>query len=75
MSLTKETMKGYLLRDKIFLKRLYTSEPQQAKKIITAANDSEIDTLLRYLHFLRETCMQSFNLKCSTLSRYNAKGC
>lgn len=52
MSFTKEAMKAQLLRDKIFLKKLYISEFHQAKKVLNTANDSELDTLLKYLYFL-----------------------
>jgi hypothetical protein len=46
-------MRNLLLRDKVFLRALYSSETlNSAKKVLNGANDSQITTLLKYLHFL-----------------------
>lgn len=49
----RETLKSYLIRDKIFLKELYSGpNPLKNNRILNNANDSQLNTLLFYLHFL-----------------------
>lgn len=50
--LNKINVKNVLVRDKLFLKSLYEGDTQKNKKILSVANDTELDTLLKYLHFL-----------------------
>ena len=51
--MNKEQMKSYLVRDKGFLKQLYEGiNPQKNKKVLNTADDSELNTLIKYLHFL-----------------------
>jgi hypothetical protein len=51
--MNKEQMKSYLVRDKGFLKELYEGfNPQKNKKVLNSADDSELNTLIKYLHFL-----------------------
>ncbi len=46
-------MRSYLLRDKGFLKELYIgTEPSKNKRLLYFANDSQLNTLIKYLHFL-----------------------
>ncbi len=53
MNLSKEVLKSCLIRDKGFLKELY-QEPEVAKirKTLQTADDTELNTLIKYLHFL-----------------------
>jgi hypothetical protein len=53
MNLNKDILKACLIRDKGFLKELY-QEPDFTKnrKTIQTADDSEINTLIKFLHFL-----------------------
>jgi hypothetical protein len=51
----QESMKNLLIRDKGFLKQLYEGpSPFKNKRILSAAEDSQLNTLIKYLHFL--TC-------------------
>jgi hypothetical protein len=51
--MNKEQLKSYLIRDKGFLKKLYEGpDPLKNKKVLTTAEDSELNTLIKYLHFL-----------------------
>jgi hypothetical protein len=51
--MNKEQMKSYLIRDKGFLKQLYEGlDPKKNKKVLNNADDSELNTLIKYLHFL-----------------------
>ncbi len=51
--MNKEQLKSYLLRDKGFLKNLYEGpNPLKNKKVLTSAEDTELNTLIKYLHFL-----------------------
>lgn len=46
-------MKSYLIRDKGFLKELYEgNNPLKNKKVLQSAEDSELNTLIKFLHFL-----------------------
>lgn len=49
----QELLKSYLLRDKGFLKELYTGpNPLKNNRILINASDSQLNTLIFYLHFL-----------------------
>jgi hypothetical protein len=49
----KTMMKNYLLRDKGFLKELYSAQDvSRQKRILYTADDGQLNTLLKYLHFL-----------------------
>lgn len=51
--LDRETLKSYLIRDKAFLRSLFTgSNTLKNRRLILAANEGEIDTLIKYLHYL-----------------------
>lgn len=53
MSLTKEVVKSELIRDKAFLKQLYEGDNFVLKKrLITFADENQLNTLLKFLHFL-----------------------
>ena len=46
-------MKNYLVRDKGFLKELYSAQDiSRNKRILFTADDGQLNTLLKYLHFL-----------------------
>jgi len=46
-------MKSLLQRDKEFLKNLFKSDSiQKSRRLINFATDSEITTLMKYLHFI-----------------------
>ncbi len=49
----KKLMRSYLIRDKVFLKELYTgAEPSKNKRLLYVADDGQLNTLIKYLHFL-----------------------
>jgi len=49
----KKLMRSYLIRDKVFLKDLYTGiEPAKNKRLLYFADDGQLNTLIKYLHFL-----------------------
>ena len=49
----KDTVKNQLVRDKEFLRQLYdTTEDSKAKQILTFASDQQLNTLIKFLHFL-----------------------
>jgi hypothetical protein len=49
----KKLMRSYLLRDKGFLKELYVgTESSKNKRLLYSANDTQLNTLIKYLHFL-----------------------
>jgi hypothetical protein len=49
----KDTVKKYLVRDKVFLRQLYEGEDRlKNNKILNFASDSKLNTLLKFLHFL-----------------------
>ena len=51
--MNQDQMKSLLLRDKGFLKLLYEgNNPLKNKKVLQTAEDSELNTLIKYLHFL-----------------------
>jgi hypothetical protein len=53
MKINREQMKTLLMRDKAFLKSLYEgSNPLKNKRILNSSNDSQLDTLIKYLHFV-----------------------
>jgi bisphosphoglycerate-dependent phosphoglycerate mutase len=48
---SNEHMKNLLLRDKAFLKSLYEGpNPLKNKRVLISANDSQLNTLLKYLN-------------------------
>ncbi len=52
-SMDKKLMRSYLIRDKVFLKDLYTGdEPAKNKRLLYIADDGQLNTLIKYLHFL-----------------------
>ena len=49
----KDSLKNQLVRDKEFLRQLYeTTEEQKPKQILTFASDQQLNTLIKFLHFL-----------------------
>ena len=51
--MNKEQFKTYLQRDKTFLKELFESDSiVKSKQILTFATDAELNTLIKYLHFV-----------------------
>ena len=51
--MNKETLKSYLIRDKVFLRELYEGENRlKNNRILTFASDSKLNTLIRLLHFI-----------------------
>ena len=51
--MNQDQMKSQLQRDKSFLKDLFKSDSiAYSKRILTFASDAEINTLLKYLHFV-----------------------
>jgi hypothetical protein len=53
MSLNKDQFKPLLIRDKGFLKELYEGSNHLTKKHrLQTSEDSELNTLLKYLHFV-----------------------
>ena len=51
--MNKEQMKSLLIKDKSFLRSLYDGpNPLKNKKVLNSANDSQLNTLIRYLHFV-----------------------
>jgi hypothetical protein len=66
MNLNKEQVKAYLIRDKGFLKELYEGNNISSKKHrIQVSEDSELNTLIKYLHFVAngEIKIKSSNFK------------
>jgi hypothetical protein len=53
MNVSKDVLKSCLIRDKGFLKELY-EEPDlnKRKKRLQIADDTELNTLIKFLHFL-----------------------
>lgn len=50
---TKETLKAYFVRDKLFLRSLFEGpNPLKNRRLILAASEGEIDTLIKFLHYL-----------------------
>jgi hypothetical protein len=53
MSLSKDQVKTYLIRDKGFLKELYEGENHLTKRrVLQHADDTKLNTLIKYLHFV-----------------------
>lgn len=53
MTTNKEEMKSLLVRDKGFLKELYEGENfRKNKNLILFASENQLDTLIKFLHFL-----------------------
>ena len=51
--MTEELLKAMLVRDKGFLYSLYEgSNILKNKRVLINANDSQLNTLLRYLHYI-----------------------
>ena len=51
--MNKDQFKTYLQRDKTFLKELFESDSVvKSKRILTFATDAELNTLMKYLHFV-----------------------
>ena len=49
----QQSVKNQLVRDKEFLRELYEAkEPVKAKHVLNFASDSQISTLIKFLHFL-----------------------
>ena len=49
----KDSVKSQLVRDKEFLRQLYeTTEDPRAKQILTFASDQQLNTLIKFLHFV-----------------------
>lgn len=47
-----ENFKQYLVRDKEFLERLYSSSVPNAKRQLNQASDSKLNTLVQLIHFI-----------------------
>jgi hypothetical protein len=53
MSLSRDQVKTYLIRDKGFLKAIYEGENHLMKRrILQSADDTKLNTLIKYLHFV-----------------------
>lgn len=52
MTLSKERLREHMLKNKEFLNELYVSDVLVSKKILRSADDSKLNTLIKYLHFL-----------------------
>jgi len=51
--MSNEQFKSQLIRDKLFLKELYESNSaSKSKRILYFGSDSEINTLIKYLHLV-----------------------
>jgi hypothetical protein len=51
--MNKDRMKSLLVRDKVFLRELYQGQDFiKKKKLLNVANDSELNTLIWFLHYL-----------------------
>ena len=51
--MNREQFKTYLQRDKQFLKELYESDSvTKSRRILNFASDSELNTLMKYFHFI-----------------------
>lgn len=51
--ISSDTLKSLLIRDKQFLKNLYDGPNiLKNKRILISSNDNEINTLIKYLHFV-----------------------
>jgi hypothetical protein len=53
MAFNRETMKSLLIRDKGFLRELYEGpNPLKNSRVLNGASDSQLNTLIKFLHFL-----------------------
>jgi hypothetical protein len=53
MALNREGMKSLLIRDKGFLRELFEGpNPLKNNRVLKGASDSQLNTLLKFLHFL-----------------------
>ena len=53
MSLNRDQVKTYLIRDKGFLKSLYETDNHLTKRrILQTTDDTKLNTLIKYLHFI-----------------------
>jgi hypothetical protein len=53
MAFNRESMKNLLIRDKGFLRELYEGpNPLKNNRVLKGANDSQLNTLIKFLHFL-----------------------
>jgi hypothetical protein len=53
MAFNRENMKNLLIRDKGFLRELYEGpNPLKNNRILNGANDSQLNTLIKFLYFL-----------------------
>ena len=51
--MNENSLKNYLIRDKVFLRELYEDQSKIARnRILNFASDSKLDTLIKFLHFL-----------------------
>lgn len=51
--MNREIMKSLLIRDKTFLRQLFEGpNPLKNLRILRGANDTQLDTLIKFLHFL-----------------------
>ena len=51
--MNSESFKPYLVRDKVFLNELYSSQSvPNTKRMLLFASDQKLDTLIRVLHFI-----------------------
>ena len=51
--MNSESFKPYLVRDKVFLNELYSSQSSpNTKRMLLFASDQKLDTLIRVLHFI-----------------------
>ena len=48
-----ETLKPQLVRDKVFLEELYSSQSvPNSKRLLNFASDSKLNTIIKFLHFV-----------------------
>jgi hypothetical protein len=51
--MNRERLKSLLVRDKVFLRELYQGlDFQKKKKVLNAADDTKLNTLIWFLHYL-----------------------
>lgn len=51
--MNEEQLKAFLIRDKVFLKQIYNGPNLlKNKTVLLSAEENEINTLLKYLHFV-----------------------
>lgn len=70
MPLPKETLKAYFIRDKLFLRSLFEgANPLKNRRLILSATEGEIDTLIKYLHYLANGKIKISALNFSKIKR------